>query len=66
MVLKFTRRVRRANPFYWVNTVYCKLEKNKTRDVASSRSRRDHRKSKFGLRDDIKLIELYFMTKSEF
>ena len=29
---------------------YCKLEWNKTWDVAPSRSRRDHQKSKFGLR----------------
>ena len=34
--------------------------------VAPSRSRRDHRKSKFGLRHDIYLIWLYVMTKSEF
>jgi hypothetical protein len=35
-------------------------------DVAPSRSRRDHRKSKFDLRHAIKLIELYCMTKPEF
>jgi hypothetical protein len=29
-------------------------------------ARRDHRKSKFGLRHDTNLIELYVMTKSEF
>jgi hypothetical protein len=29
-------------------------------------ARRDHRKSKFGLRHRIKLIELYTVTKSEF
>ena len=35
-------------------------------DVATSLARWDHRKSKFGLRHDIKLIEIYVMTKSEF
>jgi hypothetical protein len=32
--------------------------------IASSRP--DHRKSKFGLRHEIKLIDLYCMTKSDF
>jgi hypothetical protein len=31
-----------------------------------SRSRRDHRKSKFGLRQGIKLDLVYALTKSEF
>ena len=31
-----------------------------------SRSRRDHHKSKFGLRQGINQIELYALTKSEF
>ena len=35
-------------------------------DVATPRSRPDHRKSKFGLGQGIKLIELYALTKSEF
>ena len=51
-------------------TDYCTIEWNKTRDVAAPSSRRDHRKSKFGLRRGINLIELYAMhdamTKSEF
>jgi hypothetical protein len=42
--------------FYSIATSqYCRVERNKTRDVAPSRSRRDHRKSKFGLRHAIKL-----------
>ena len=45
---------------------YCRVERNRTRDVAAPLARRHHRKSKFGLRHDIKLIELYVMTKSEF
>ena len=45
---------------------YCKLEKNTTWDIAASLARRDHGKSKFGLRHDIKLIEFYLMTKSKF
>ena len=36
------------------------------RDVAAPLAQPDHRKSNFGLRHDIKLIELYVMTKSEF
>jgi hypothetical protein len=47
-------------------TDYCTVEWNKTRDVAAPSSRRDHRKSKFGLRHAIKLNEPYCMTKSEF
>ena len=35
-------------------------------DVSARRTQPDHRKSKFGLRHGIKLIELYAMTKSEF
>jgi hypothetical protein len=49
-----------------VSGTYCRVERNGTRVVAATSSRRDHRKSKFGLRYDIKLIELYVMTKSEF
>ena len=45
---------------------YCRVEQNGTRDVATSIARPDHRKSKFGLRHAIKLIELYCVTKSEF
>jgi hypothetical protein len=45
---------------------YCKVEWNKTPDVPATSSRRDHRKSKFGLCYATKLIELYCMTKSEF
>ena len=45
---------------------YCTVERNGTPDVAAASSRRHHRKSKFGLRHAIKLIELYCMTKSEF
>ena len=47
---------------YW----FCKVGQNKTRGVAPSRSRRDHRKSKFGVRQGIKLNELYALTNSEF
>ena len=36
------------------------------RDVAARIARPDHRKSKFGLRHAIKLIELYGVTKSKF
>ena len=36
------------------------------RDVAAAGSQSCDRKSKFGLRHDIKLNELYVMTKSEF
>jgi hypothetical protein len=45
---------------------YCKVEQNKTPDIATPSSRRDHRKSKFGPRHGVKLIELYGVTKSEF
>ena len=45
---------------------YCRVEWNKTPDVAPSIARLDHRKSKFGLRHVVKLTELYYMTKSEF
>ena len=45
---------------------YCRVERNGTPDVSAASSRRDHRKSKFGLRHAIKLIELYGVTKSEF
>ena len=48
------------------NSDYCKVERNKTRDVAPSRSRPDHRKSKFELRHGIKLGVVFFMTESEF
>ena len=51
---------------YGTRRKYCRLERDKTRDIASPLARRDHRKSKFGLRHGIKLIELYAMTKSEF
>jgi hypothetical protein len=46
--------------------IYCRVEQNRAGDVAAARARRDHRKSKFGLRHAIKLIELYGVTKSEF
>ena len=36
-------------------SIYCKVELNKTSDVSAANARRDHRKSKFGLRHDIKL-----------
>jgi hypothetical protein len=45
---------------------YCKLEKKRTRVVADSIARRDHRNSKFGFRYDIKLTQLYVVTKFEF
>ena len=45
---------------------YCTVERNGTPDVAAASSQPDRRKSKFGLRHGIKLIELYAMTKSEF
>jgi hypothetical protein len=48
------------------HVAYYKVEKNKTSDVAASLARPDHRKSKFGLRHDIKLIELLDVTESEF
>ena len=48
------------------STMYCILDKNGTREVVIAPARRDHRKSKFGLRHGLKLIELYAMTKSEF
>ena len=35
--------------------VYCQVERNGTLDVSASLARRDHRKSKFRLRHDIKL-----------
>ena len=37
-------------------STYCKVEKNGTWDVARPLARRDHRKSKFGLRHAIELI----------
>ena len=45
---------------------YCWVEQNKTLYIVMSLARRDHRKSKFGLRHDISLILLYVMTKSKF
>ena len=45
---------------------YCIVGQNETPDVALSLAWRDHRKSKFGLRHRIKLIQLYTVTKSEF
>jgi hypothetical protein len=44
---------------------YCRVERNGTADVATPIARWDHRKSKFGLRHALNLIELYCMTKSE-
>jgi hypothetical protein len=38
---------------YWRN--YCRVERNGSRDTVRSIARRDHRKSKFGLRQGIKL-----------
>ena len=35
---------------------YCRVERNKTWDIAVASDRRDHRKSKFGLHYAIKLI----------
>ena len=51
---------------YAQQAIYCRVEQNGTGDVTATSSRRDHRKSKSGLRHDVKLIELYVMTKSEF
>ena len=34
---------------------YCQIEQNRTADVVAASARRDHRKSKFGLRQGIKL-----------
>ena len=48
------------------STCYYWVEKNRTGDNSAPLARRDHRKSKFGLRHAIKLLELYCMTKSEF
>jgi len=39
-----------------VRRVYCRVETKKTRDIAAPIARPDHRKSKFGLRHAIKLI----------
>ena len=36
-------------------TNYCKVERNGTREIAAPIARPDHRKSKFGLRQGIKL-----------
>jgi hypothetical protein len=36
-------------------SIYCRIELNKTPDVFAANFRRDHRKSKFGLRHDIRL-----------
>ena len=38
--------------------VYCRFEQNRTSDITTPSSRRDHRKSKFGLRQVIRLIGL--------
>ena len=42
-----------------LHSIYCKVERNGTREIAAPIARPDHRKSKFGLRHRIKLIELY-------
>jgi hypothetical protein len=52
--------------YSWLSNHYCRVERNRTGDVATPIARRDHRKSKFGLRHGIKLIEFYAMTKFEF
>ena len=36
--------------FYTLEFNYCRVERNRTGDVATPIARRDHRKSKFGLR----------------
>jgi hypothetical protein len=48
---KFSTRVERSKS---TMVQYCKLERNKTGHVAAPLARRDHRKSKFGLRHCIK------------
>ena len=45
---------------------YCIVGQYETRNVLIAPARRDQRKSKFGPRHGIKLIEVYAMTKSEF
>jgi hypothetical protein len=57
--------VQACNSYVQLYTVN-EVERNKTVNVAATSSWRDHRKSKFGLRHAIKLIELYGVTKSEF
>jgi hypothetical protein len=54
-----TTKPKLQNRYGAADQMYCKIEQNKTRVVAPSRSRRDHRKSKFGLRHAIKLNSLY-------
>ena len=49
-----------------IQQMYCQIGQNGTRDVIIAIARRDHRKSKFGLRQATKLNELYGVTKSEF
>jgi hypothetical protein len=55
------RRARRARAGLTVYPPWIQI-----RDVAAARAQSYDRKSKFGLRHGIKLIELYAMTKSEF
>jgi hypothetical protein len=45
-----------STKFSSIQQPYCKIEWNKTPDIAPSLARRDHRKSKFGLCHAIKLI----------
>ena len=42
---------------------YCRVERNGTADVSLSIARPDHRKTKFGLRHAIKLINDFFFSK---
>jgi hypothetical protein len=50
-------------------SIYCRVELNKTPDVSAANARRDHRKSKFGLRHDaqhkaqLALMHKYFFRK---
>ena len=46
----------RVNLVHLLNLHYCVIEKNRTWGVVIAPARRDHRKSKFGLRHGIKLI----------
>ena len=48
------------------NKKYCRVERNGTGEIVAPRTRPDHRKSKFGLRQGIKLNYFYALTKSEF
>jgi hypothetical protein len=61
MQLAPAARPRRARAGLTVNPPWIQIT-----DGAMSLARRDQRKSKFGLRQGIKLIELYALTESEF